>query len=111
MNNPSDHIRRHGDEYLFSPAATLSFVSDAINSPDATDEGKVRAFRIIDEMLKEGRVKRFPRIDVLETVLLRPSDPRRRLEVCDSFVKHIGNDEYMAVLERAGFTFDQGSQA
>ena len=109
--NFNDHFKSYEDDYLLSPAATLSLIGEATCSPDTPLSGKARALTIVGEVLKEGRTRRFAQIDVLETLLLRPSDGRRRLMLCDSLIKHIGNDAFKAALQRGGFPFLHGDQS
>lgn len=109
--NINDHFKPHGDEYLVSLAGTLSMCGDALHSRDTSIAGKERARRVVNEVLAVGREKKFPQIDVLETMLLRPSNARRRLMVCDRFIKHVGDKAFMDALGRAGFNLRQGDQA
>lgn len=102
MNSSSDHFRPNGDDYLVSPAGVLAIMATAVSDPTCSRTGRARAQWVVNEVIREAKHTRYPGLDVLETVLKMPADRNRLMEQCDSFVKHIGNDRYVAILVRSG---------
>ena len=85
-----EHIKKHGDEYLLSPAATLTLISEAIHSPDSGPEGKVRSKRVIDQVMSAARGAMFQQADILETMLASNAKPARLLPLFDALVECVG---------------------
>lgn len=97
----SAHFKKHGDEYLLSPAACLLMVADAIRSPDAGPAGKERSIHIISQVMEVARRMKFQKSSKLETMLLFGAEPAPMLALCDELVAHIGGWAVVAILRRA----------
>lgn len=95
-----EHFKKHGDEYLLSPAACLVMVSDAIRSPDAGPAGIERSIRIISQVMEVARLMKFEQASKLETMLLFGAEPAPMLALCDLLVKHIGGWAVVSILRR-----------
>jgi len=95
-----EHFKENGGEYLLSPAATLVLIADAIHSPDAGPAGKVRAKRVIDEVIAAARVAMFERTDILETMLSIRTDPARLLPIFDELVAHVNSWVIVEIVQR-----------
>lgn len=84
------HVKKHGDEYLLSPAATLTLIACAVHDPEAGPAGTARARRTIDQVVAVARVEKFEQLDILETMLAAEVDGKRLLPVFDALVKCVG---------------------
>jgi hypothetical protein len=94
------HFQEAGGEYLLSAAATLTLIADAIHSPDAGPAGKVRAKRVIDEVMAAARATRFGQADILETMLSTRTDPVRLLPLFEEVVKHVNSWVIAEIVQR-----------
>jgi hypothetical protein len=95
-----EHFKKNGGEYLLSPAATLVLIADAIHSPDAGPAGKIRAKRVIDEVMAAARVTMFKQVDILETMLSSRTDPARLLPLFEDVVKHVNSWVVAEIVQR-----------
>lgn len=94
------HFKKHGDEYLLSPAAVLLMTSDAIRSADTSVAGKERSMRVISQVMEVARRMKFEQASRLETMLLFGAEPAQLLPMCDELVQHIGGWAVVAIVRR-----------
>ena len=93
-----EHFKEKDGEFLLSMAASLVVIADATRSPDAGADGKVRAQRVINEVMAAGRAARFEQTDILETLLAAGAETPRLLRMCDDLVRCIGPAVVVAII-------------
>ena len=94
------HFTKRGGEYLLSLAATLVMVADAIHSPDAGADGKVRAARVIDQVMAAARVAKFEQADILETMLAARAHAARLIPIFDALVARVGSHKVVDIIKQ-----------
>ena len=95
------HFKKHGDEYLLSPAATLTQIARAIHAPDAGPAGTARSRRAIEQVIAAARAEKFEQLDILETLLAADVDGKRLLPVFDALVKCVGSWRVTQIVQQA----------
>jgi len=94
------HITKHDGEYVLSLAATLVVVADAIHSPDAGAEGKIRAARVIEQVMAAARAAKFEQADILETMLAAHAHATRLIPVFDALVARVGSQKVVEIIQQ-----------
>lgn len=94
------HFTKRGGEYLLSLAATLVVVADAIHSPDAGADGKVRAARVIDQVMAAARAAKFEQADILETMLAARAHATRLIPIFDALVARVGSQKVVDIIQQ-----------
>ncbi len=90
--------------FLLTPAGVLALAAGAIHDPDAGAQGKVRAARLIRELLDAARANGYTRGQIAETVLLDFGQPlNRKKAIALELAGAVGRDEFLGAMRRTGF--------
>ena len=93
------------DEYLLSPAGCLLMCSNAVHDPDAGEQGKARAARVIRAVLDVARVDGYTQGQIAETVLLDVGQSmERKKDIALELAGILGGEKFIASMCRAGFS-------
>ena len=106
-----EHVKEKDGELLLSMAATLVVIAEAIRSPDAGADGKVRARRVIEEVMAAGRAEKFAQTDILETMLASGAEAPRLLQMCDDLVRCVGAAVVVAIIQKQLGAIPRGDSA
>lgn len=91
------------DGFLLTPAGVLALAAGAIHDPEAGDQGKVRAARMIRAVLDAAATNGCTRTEVLETLLCDYGiAPDRRRAAALELAGAVGRDGFLEALQRAG---------
>jgi hypothetical protein len=106
-----EHFKEKDGEFLLSMAATLVVIAEAIRSPDSGADGKVRARRVIEEVMAAGRAEMFAQADILETMLASGAETPRLLRMCDDLVRCVGAAAVVTIIQKQLGAIPRGDSA